>query len=483
MPLPLLIALILAFGLGLPADDRPLGGMDLARRMALTGAGAASVGLLGAAVGAIVAARARRGSSSSGSRRWFSWGLRLVVALGLMVFAWTLVVIEWPRVVDRGLGLRGVALLEEFCVLLPYLAGQLLAWCGLYRAERALRSSGEGPGLGRYLLRKSRQSLGMILPVAMIYVLGRDVLRWAVPRSAEDPAIQFGGTCLVAICVFILSPAFVRLTWPTRRMEDGPLRDRLERLSRRLNFRCSDIRVWDTGGVVINAGVTGAVPWFRYVLVTDAMIDCLDPSEIEAVFGHEIGHVARRHLPYFALFFLGSAGLMGLGAEILGRFWDVDAALARLGNPTVAGVAQGAGILGIWGVYFFLVFGYLSRQFERQADLFGARAVSCGRKDCPPHLDLNAPGVPEGPPGELCPMGLRTFADALANVAALNGMSPRASSWRHGSIARRIAFLHRLESRPEGASRFEASVLRLRWAMAIVLALASAAAIAVMGRG
>ena len=48
------------------------------------------------------------------------------------------------------------------------------------------------------------------------------------------------------------------------------------------------------------------------------------------------------------------------------------------------------------GVYFWLVFGLLSRRFERQADVFGCRAVSCGRPDCPPHADYDGPPTSPG---------------------------------------------------------------------------------------
>ena len=478
MPLPLLLAMVVAFGLGLPTDPRPMAGQELARRLMEVGGGVLAVGVLGWIVGRVVAARSGRGQGSgSRARSLYLWGLRLIVALGLAVFAWTVVIVEWPRVVDRGLGLRGVMLVEEMAVLLPYLAGQFLAWCGLYRAESALRPASDGAGLGNYLLRKSRMSLGMVLPVAMIYVLGRDVLRWGFPAAAVDPIVQFGATCFVAMLVFVISPAFVRLTWPTRRLEDGHLRDRLERLARRLKFRCTDLRVWDTGGGVVNAGVTGAVPWFRYVLITDAMIEMLDEREIEAVFGHEVGHVAHRHLPYFAAFFLGSAALMAL-VDSLSQSMGLDIFLERrIADPSIVNVVHASVIFAVWGVFFFLVFGHLSRRFERQADVYGARAVSCGRDDCPPHLDLNAPGSAYASPPSLCPMGLRIFADALANVAVLNGMSPGARSWRHGSIARRIAFLESLENRPDAARRFERGVRRLRWGLGLGLALMVAAAI------
>ena len=42
------------------------------------------------------------------------------------------------------------------------------------------------------------------------------------------------------------------------------------------------------------------------------LLDSLTPFETAAVFGHEIGHVAHRHFLYFALFFMGSLGLLSL---------------------------------------------------------------------------------------------------------------------------------------------------------------------------
>ena len=129
------------------------------------------------------------------------------------------------------------------------------------------------------------------------------------------------------------------------------------------------------------------------------------------------------------------------------------------------------------GLYFLLVFGFLSRRFERQADIFGCRAVSCGRPGCPPHADLN------GHPGaltagrDLCPVGIGIFTHALADVAALNGMEPNALSWRHGSIGRRIAFLKGLEGHPEVERRFQNGVTWLRLALGLLLVSAVALAI------
>lgn len=479
MPLPLLLAMVIGFGLNIPTVSEALSSRDLLGRLAEVSGVVLLVGLVAFALGFGVAARIRRrGRVSRTTLSVYAWGQRGVMLLALGGFAWTMVEVDWRRVVNWGFALDRIMLVEELTLLLPFVAAQFLAWCGFYPAERALRRQTFDPGFGKYLLRRTRQSLGMILPVAIIYLLGRDLLQWEFPRNFDDPTVQTGAMAGIGGLIFLLSPAFVRLTWPTRPMPTGPMRDRLERLARRLKFRYTDLLVWDTGGDVVNAGVTGAVPWFRYVLITDAMLDQLDEHEIEAVFGHEVGHVAHRHLLYFGLFFLGTAGMMLLFGEVFERQYPLAAKLeAFFRNQTTAETVAAGFMLAIFALYFLLVFGAVSRRFERQADVFGCRAVSCGQVDCPPHFDLNAPDAPDVPVRHLCPVGIRIFANALSRVADLNGMAPRAFSWRHGSIARRIAFLETLEGRPDAEGRFQRSVVLLRWSVGIILTVASVAAI------
>jgi STE24 endopeptidase len=306
-------------------------------------------------------------------------------------------------------------------------------------------------------------------------VIRRDVLSryfpgWDQNALAEPLEIAVLGTFILAV-----SPLFIRLAWPTRSLPAGPLRHRLNRISERVGFRFTDILVWDTGNVMVNACVTGILPGFRYVLLTDALIDSLSPFEIAAVFGHEIGHIAHRHLLYFGFFFMGSLGLLTVLIEIVARCGPWIEALAWLTPWTpavVSEVVQGIALLGALGLYFWIVFGQLSRRFERQADVFGSKVVSCDLDDCPPHYDRDhnlSPDPVRAQKPILCPVGIRIFADALANVARSNGLDPAGRSWRHGSIASRIAFLEGLERRPDREGKFQRGVRRLRIGLGVVL--------------
>jgi STE24 endopeptidase len=474
MPVSLLIALFLAFGTDaiLPAAPVPQG--SLVSRVVEASATVALVGLVGLAFSIAVLVRVRRrGRVTQGTRRLLAVGSRVVGALTLGGYAWVILGLGWVDVIRGGLNLKDGILIDELLILLPYVLAQLVGWWGLYPAEMALRPGNlaerKPVGVARHLVLRARHTLGMVLPAALIFSLGQDLARWRWPSSVEDPAFQMGMMATMGAIVLFLAPAFVRLSWPTRPLPPGPLRDRLERLSARFGFRFSDILVWETGGTIVNAGVTGALPWYRYVLLTDALIEGLDPHEVAAVFGHEVGHVRHRHLAFFGFFFVGSLGVWTLASHFVSAQALRVLALSEPGDSSKALMTQGVVALLLGVGYIGLVFGLLSRRFERQADVFGCRAVSCGRLDCPPHPDLYSRAGVEPIEGPLCPVGIRIFANALMHVALLNGMEPAAPSWRHGSINCRIAFLEGLEGKPLAERRFQAGVVKLRIVLVVAL--------------
>lgn len=486
MPLFLLIALFLAFGADSVVPPGEVAPESVTPRLGWIVGWLGAVGGLAALASLGVKLRAGRPGWSAvpGPRRLFRWGVKVVAWATLGGYAWAVLVLDWPEVVRTAWGWRDAILVDEILVLAPFLAAQVLGWWGLAAGDRVSRAEIDHrfgpptppPSTARFVLNQGRQSLGMVLPAVLIFALGQDLARWAWPQRAADPNTQLALMVMLGGSVLILAPAFVRLSWPTRPLPAGPLRDRLERVAARFRFRCTDILVWNTGGAVVNAGITGATPWYRYVLLTDALLAGLNDHEIAAVFGHEVGHSRHRHLAFFGLFFIGSVGVMTLiGASVGGP--TIRAILPLEFTPTWMTLTQGGMVLMAGLVYFGLVFGHLSRRFERQADVFGARAVSCDRPQCPPHPDPYQHDSPASlarldEHAPICPVGLRTFVNALRAVARLNGIDPAARSWRHGSIARRVAFLEHLEGHPEREQTFQTGVNRLRVALAVLMTLA-----------
>src|SRR6185436_21061634 len=99
-----------------------------------------------------------------------------------------------------------------------------------------------------------------------------------------------------------------------------------ERTCRRIGLRYREILLWHTHGMAINAAVMGFVGPLRYILVSDALLETMDEEEIEAVFGHEAGHVRHYHLQFFMLFVMVTMYITGGLLELLVRTRAMDPA-------------------------------------------------------------------------------------------------------------------------------------------------------------
>ncbi|NIP85242.1 MAG: M48 family metalloprotease, partial [Planctomycetales bacterium] len=125
----------------------------------------------------------------------------------------------------------------------------------------------------------------------------------------------------------------------------------------------------------LNAAVTGLVRPFRYVLLSDALLQRLSQQEIVAVFGHELGHVRHLHLPLRVMTIVAPVSLCLLvhqaAPEIAGPFMALLSAQGAAVQALVAVLATAAAT-----AYILVVFGCYSRLLEHQADLFGCRWVS-----------------------------------------------------------------------------------------------------------
>lgn len=256
--------------------------------------------------------------------------------------------------------------------------------------------------------------------------------------------------------VLIASPELLIRVLRARPLAPSPLRARLEQLAARLGLRYRDILIWHTSHGVGNAAVMGLIPRFRYVLLTDLLIETLDDRQVEAVFAHEAGHVRHRHLLWYVVFFAIFALSMAGPGELVWR------ELSRLGVDRV-GVPSDLVVFAGFAAFFLALFGMLSRLFERQADLFAARSVT-----------------PTA--------GAESFVSALVRVAQINHLpmsvstaSPnpiRAAAARavdatvhflHPSVPARVAHLRDVARDASSAERFDRRVAAVMLGMVVVL--------------
>jgi Zn-dependent protease with chaperone function len=471
MPFLLLFLVILTC---LPEDWQPppawLGlPLNLALFSGLTWLGVAGV----AAVSAVLTYRVRRllqrhpDRREALLRRYGSW--RLLHLLGVFAYSGVaLYFLGWGWTV-RSLGpldeQRLPQLLPgaEALLLAPVLAALVLSWAFFYDVDRALHETAPpsrppGPAWGRwaYVGFQIRQYLALIVAPIVLLVLVKG-LRREFPEYQQGPAFQATAMGLLA-AVFVGLPWILRLVLGLKPLPAGPLRDRLVATARRLRFRYSNLLLWDTHGSVANAMVAGLLPFPRYVLFTDRLIQELTPDEVDAVFGHEIGHVKHLHMIYYLGFLLASTFAVG-------ALWDLTDLETRLGKDWAA-----VPVMASLGAYIFVVFGFLSRRCERQADLFGCRSVSCAQRDCAGHEGA----VVLSPKGRgLCPTGIRTFIEALEKVARVNGISRKRpgwlQSWQHSTIARRVGFLQQVLADPALAPRFQRRIGLVKLGLLVLL--------------
>lgn len=334
---------------------------------------------------------------------------------------------QWSQVPVL-LGLPNSEFVRHLALLVPFFFTVVLYWAESYRLERRV-----SPTLGEYISYQTRTLLFTLAPM-LFYLVGADLLaaNRGVRLALENISLlRMGATLLFLLLLIVFVPFAARIFWKTISLPAGELRSELEALAVRARFRYRDILVWKTKGLSINAAILGLFARTRYVILTDGLVQLLSPTEVRAVFGHEMAHAKRHHVSHFVALALGGLFLFLIVTEFVLPQEDVWVLLASV----------------IFFSLSWVVFGYLSRRFELEADLFGAKVT-----------------------GELFP-----FVLALEKVGAFSGQGRWHGSWRHFSVATRVEFLHKISQAPELAEKF---LKRLRmFSRAIFLFFAATGAI------
>jgi STE24 endopeptidase len=407
-----------------------------------------------------------------------------LAAVCVLVFGWGWLA-QQSLVVDWG-GKPVLAPFAELAVPLPYFVILCGAWLVYYDAERALhRTTVLGPvertfwGRAGYFLNHLRQfGLLVMLPV-MVCVTYQTASRF-LPETARSDWFRLTSVAMIPV-LLLLMPLLIKPVLGLKSMPAGAVRDRLEALAKRLHFRCTDFLLWPTHGTVVNAMIVGLLPRVRYVIFTDRLLEELPPDEVDAVLGHEVGHAKHGHIWLYAVFLALSMTVLAAVLVL------IDQRLSAAGVE-LPKWAEGWVVLlpvGLTAAYVFLVFGFLSRRCERQADVYGCRAVSCADPNCTGHDGTTV--YPERGRG-LCPTGIRTFVRALERVEFVNGgpegesdrlrptlgnllreLSRWLRAWLHSTMPRRAAFLRSLIGDPAKERWFQWRVKVLRWALILGL--------------
>jgi len=223
--------------------------------------------------------------------------------------------------------------------------------------------------------------------------------------------------------------------------------------------------------MIVNAAVMGFLPFFRRILLTDALLEALPRRELEAVLAHEVAHVRAHHMAWLVLALLALLAGAALGLFAAGTL------LEAAGAPIGESAAAVALLLLLASV--LAIFGWVSRRFELQADAFAAAHLARGSVSA----TISASSQEDEPDRpritRIDEAAIETVCSALEHVAEASGTDPARSSWRHGSIRWRQLRLRRLRGAPLEGLPIDQAVRRLRVAIASVLLLCGGAMIAI----
>ena len=372
-------------------------------------------------------------------------------------------------------------LIDELIVLLPTLAVATLAWWSYYPIDRRLREAmifrlaDEGQPVyplltrGQYVSMQLRHQFGLLLvPLLAIYAWSQSlVLLGPDHRQLLSAQAALALTPIGVLLVFILSPLVIRHIWHTAALPQGEVRERMLGLCRQHRVKVRELLLWRTGGGLVNAAVTGLIAPVRYILLSDGLLDQATPKQVEAVMAHELAHVKCKHIVWMGLVLIATLGVTeraanrvytglhhALAWEQLAMHNDVKLAGINLTDPQNQMLIAGIPAFAIT----VLVFGWVSRRIERQADVFAVRHLAMTRPD--PVFNEQAHQVFDAESAE-------TMVDALQRVADLNHAPVQRKSWRHGSIAWRQAHLRSLVGTPIHAAAVDRTLFNVKLATLI----------------
>ena len=407
---------------------------------------------------------------------WFAFGL-FGLGWGYLTMSILGPAARWPA--DRPMELPSILL----GTLPPFLAWMGL-WWSQYPADRALREQSlmiqldeslpvhAAPGFWRYFVANLRlQVLFNLVPVLLILLVRDVAILLLGPRDAHyRDLIELTVSLGAAGFILMLAPEVLRRVLETQSLPASPLRRRLESLCRRHGLRYRDILLWRTQNNMGNAAVMGILPRVRYFLLSDLLLETMTDEQVEAVFAHELGHLVHRHMIWLVL----SIAVFMLA--VIGPGTWIEHQVNFIHAPSW--LPMGLVMLLVGVGLFVVVFGYLSRRFERQADVFAARTMQSERDVAAVQRSLGegqamAVGTPSliqaNPNSAVGAQGAALFASSLHRVAVINNIPVSGREWLHGSIAHRMRYVHHLSDDPARTAQFDRLMRRLYAVLVLAL--------------
>lgn len=292
-----------------------------------------------------------------------------------------------------------------------------------------------------YILSNISFSIPVLIPWLLLSGIADiiNALPFELPKrllSTTEGQVAYFLVFIFAIA--IAGPAMIQKFWRCKPLETGYYRRRIENLCQEAGMKYANILYWPIfGGRMITAGVMGLIKKFRYILVTGALLQFLEPEEIDAVIAHEIGHIKKKHLLFYLIFFVGFL-LVSFATYDMINYFIIFFAEPIYGFIISIGLDQAKVVFSVKNlifilvflIYFRYIFGYFMRNFERQADTYVYSLFDSAQ-----------------------PM-ISTFE----KIAVTSGQPRDKPNWHHFSIKERVDYLKKCEADRSWITRHDSKI-------------------------
>ena len=180
------------------------------------------------------------------------------------------------------------------------------------------------------------------------------LLGWFFGVYLGKPRLMIVFLYLSLLLAYIFSPLYFQLTGKSREIKEGEIFDVYTEMLNKAGVSPRKLMILTLDNNRANALITGLLPNFGGVFLTETLVKNLDTEEIKAIIAHELGHIKKNHL-------WTRTGIFTLWSLIL--FLTYTSPIIR----TVSSI----------GVFLFIMFfSYISRKQESEADIFAAEMTS-----------------------------------------------------------------------------------------------------------
>lgn len=274
--------------------------------------------------------------------------------------------------------------------------------------------------------------LGLFLPF-FILILADEIFNFF--------NIHFPGQFIfLLIIILALSPYLVIKIWPVRRIKEGYFRELLSHFFKRVNLKIRDYLILPRlGAKFYTAGILGFIPPFRYLFFSEGLLEIVTPEEVLGILAHEAGHLKKKHGFFLFLllltFPLSLLNVLYLILLLFSLFFESPEEIAQfLEGPYGVYFDIGLGLsLLFYSIFFFrVIFAYILRSLEREADLYAL-------------LILRDP---------------MPLISSLYKIGEVTGQLYR-KSWHHYGLWERIQYLRYAAEHPEVIQKHSLKLRRI----------------------